>query len=97
MLADHQRRNMRDHVVAVQEIVAALPVEDYPAIEKAVGRVGFTDPMGPVCTHMGHEEPTCSSEIVRRRPSRSCTTQVLEQIGNSNPGSGITNRNPLKS
>lgn len=57
MMAHHQKQNMRDHLVAVQEIIAALAVEDYPAVEKAVARIGFSDQMGQMCNHMGAGAP----------------------------------------
>jgi hypothetical protein len=53
MMANHQKENMRDHLLAVQEIVAALATEDYPSIERAVSRIGFSEQMGQMCTHMG--------------------------------------------
>jgi len=53
MMANHQKQNMREHLLAVQEIVTALATEDYPAIEKAAGRIGFSEQMGQMCTHMG--------------------------------------------
>jgi len=57
MMANHQKQNMREHLVAVQAIVAALATEDYPAIEKAAGRIGFSEQMGQMCTHMGAGAP----------------------------------------
>ena len=57
MMANHQKQNMRDHLLAVQEIVTALATEDYPAIEKAAGRIGFSQQMGQMCTHMGAGAP----------------------------------------
>ncbi len=57
MMAHHQKQNMRDHLVAVQEIVAALAAEDYPAVERAAGRIGFSEQMGQMCTHMGAGAP----------------------------------------
>ncbi len=57
MMANHQKQNMRDHLAAVQEIVAALATQDYPAIEKAAGRIGFSEQMGQMCTHMGAAAP----------------------------------------
>ncbi len=35
MMANHQKENMRDHLVAVQEIVAALASNDFAAIEQS--------------------------------------------------------------
>jgi hypothetical protein len=57
MMANHQKQNMRDHLVAVQEIVGALAVDDFGAIEKAASRIGFSEQMGQMCTHMGAGAP----------------------------------------
>jgi hypothetical protein len=57
MMANHQKQNMRDHLLAVQDIVAALATEDYPAMEKAAGRIGFSEQMGQMCAHMGAGAP----------------------------------------
>jgi hypothetical protein len=57
MMANHQKQNMREHLLAVQEIVTALATEDYPAIEKAAGRIGFSEQMGKTCAHMGAGAP----------------------------------------
>jgi len=45
MMANHQKQNMRDHLVAVQEIVAAIATDD------------FAEQMGQTCTHMGAGAP----------------------------------------
>jgi hypothetical protein len=57
MMANHQKQNMRDHLVAVQEIVAGLAADDFPGIERAAGRIGFSEQMGQMCTHMGAGAP----------------------------------------
>ncbi len=57
MMASHQKQNMRDHLLAVQQIVAALATEDYPAIESAAGRIGFSEQVGQTCEHMGAGAP----------------------------------------
>jgi hypothetical protein len=57
MMANHQKQNMRDHLVAVQEIVSALANEDFGAIERAAGRIGYSEQMGNMCTHMGAAAP----------------------------------------
>jgi len=57
MMANHQKQNMRDHLLAVQEIVAALATDDYPAIATAASRIGFSEQMGRMCTHMGAGAP----------------------------------------
>jgi hypothetical protein len=53
MMANHQKQNMRDHLVAVQEILSAVAVDDFSTVERAAGRMGFSEPMAQMCTHMG--------------------------------------------
>jgi hypothetical protein len=53
MMANHQKENMRDHLLAVQEIVLALASDDFAAIERAAERIGFSQETGQMCTHMG--------------------------------------------
>lgn len=53
MMAQHQKQNMRDHLVVVQEVVAALARKDFAAIEKSAARMGYSETMGQMCTHMG--------------------------------------------
>ena len=57
MMASHQKQNMRDHLAAVQEIVAAVAANDFPGVEKAAGRIGFSEQMGMMCQHMGAGAP----------------------------------------
>jgi hypothetical protein len=57
MMANHQKQNMRDHLVAVQEIVAAVGSKDFAAIEKSAGRIGYSEQMGRMCNHMGAGAP----------------------------------------
>ncbi len=57
MMAHHQKQNMRDHLAAVQQIVAALAVSDFVTVEKAASRIGFSESMGRMCSHMGAGAP----------------------------------------
>ncbi len=57
MMAHHQKQNMRDHLVAVQEIVVALSQDDFAGVERAAGRIGFSEQMGQQCSHMGAGAP----------------------------------------
>jgi cytochrome c556 len=57
MMAEHQKQNMRDHLAAVQEIVAALAADDMSAVEKAARRIGYSDGMVQMCQHMGAGAP----------------------------------------
>jgi hypothetical protein len=53
MMANHQKQNMRDHLLAVQQIVLGASRDDFAGVEQAVGRIGFTPQMGQMCQHMG--------------------------------------------
>lgn len=57
VMANHQKQNMRDHLLAVQEIVAALAADDFSGIERAAGRIGYSEQMGQMCEHMGAGAP----------------------------------------
>lgn len=57
MMAEHQKQNMRDHLVAVQEIVAAVAADDFAAVERAAGRIGSSESMQRMCSHMGASAP----------------------------------------
>ena len=57
MMAQHQKQNMRDHLVAVQEIVAAAAANDFTAIERAARRLGSSESMQQMCSHMGAGAP----------------------------------------
>jgi len=57
MMADHQKRNMRDHLAAIREIVAALAKDDYDAVATATRRIGYSESMGRMCEHMGAGSP----------------------------------------
>jgi hypothetical protein len=56
-MANHQKQNMRDHLLAVQEIILAAGSEDYAGVERAASRIGFSPRMGLMCTHMGAGAP----------------------------------------
>ena len=55
---------MRDHLVAVQEIVSALATRDYAAVEKAAVRIGYSEQMGRMCTHMGAGAPGFTAQAL---------------------------------
>ena len=56
-MASHQKRDMREHLVAVQEIVAGLAAGDFAAVETAAGRMGSSEDTEQRCTHMGAGAP----------------------------------------
>jgi hypothetical protein len=57
MMANHQKQNMRDHLVAVREIASALARRDFAAVDAAGQRIGYSETMGRMCTHMGLGAP----------------------------------------
>jgi hypothetical protein len=57
MMALHQKEQMRDHLAVVQEVVGALAVEDWSAVESAAMRLGASPEMSQRCEHMGAAAP----------------------------------------
>ncbi len=57
MMAEHQRQQMRGHLAAVQEVVAALAKGDFEGVEAAAQKLGYSDSMAQMCTHMGAAAP----------------------------------------
>jgi len=57
MMASHQKQNMRDHLVAVQEIVTAVATDDFAAVEASARRIGYSESMARMCQHMGAGAP----------------------------------------
>ena len=57
MMAAHQKENMREHLEAVQEVVAAAAVNDFDKVAGAAKRMGFSESMGRMCEHMGAGAP----------------------------------------
>ena len=64
MMANHQKQSMRDHLLAVQEIVLAAGRDDFSAVETAAGRIGSSPQMGQMCTHMGAATPGFSEQAL---------------------------------
>jgi hypothetical protein len=56
-MAEHQRENMRDHLAAVEEIVASLSAQDFGAVERSAARIGYSEQMGQMCAQMGTGAP----------------------------------------
>jgi hypothetical protein len=81
---------MRDHLVAIQEIVQGVATNDFDAIEKAAKRIGYSDEMGQMCTHMGAGAPGFAEQSIRfhrtaDRIAESARTKerakVLDELG----------------
>ena len=90
MMANHQKQNMRDHLVAVQQIVAALASGDLVGVERAAERIGLSEPMGQMCNHMGAGAPGFTEQALdfHRRADRIALAarqkdqqQVLTELG----------------
>ncbi len=64
MMADHQKQMMRDHLGAVQEIVTALSLDDFDAVQHAAVRLGYSDEVGKVCNHMGAASPAFTRQAL---------------------------------
>lgn len=64
MMANHQKQNMRDHLLAVQDIVGALAGDDFSTIEHAASRIGYSEQMGQMCTHMGAGAPAFTEQAL---------------------------------
>ena len=56
-MAWHQKQNMQDHLLVVQEVIAALAQDDLESAAKAAGRMGLSDSMQQQCEHMGQGAP----------------------------------------
>jgi hypothetical protein len=57
MMANHQKENMRDHLVSVQSIVSAIGAGDYEGAARAAAALGYSEQMGQMCNHMGAGAP----------------------------------------
>ncbi len=57
MMANHQLQNMRDHLLAVEQIVAAAAKDDFDGIKTAAERIGSSPQMRQMCNHMGAGAP----------------------------------------
>ncbi len=64
-MAQHQKEQMRDHLLAIQEIVAALADENWQELEAAASRIGYSDAMAGMCEHMGAATPGFSDVALR--------------------------------
>lgn len=79
MMANHQKQNMRDHLLAVQEIVTALAADDFPGVERAAGRIGFSQQMGQMCTHMGAGAPGFTEQALKFHHTADGITTAAKQ------------------
>lgn len=94
MMANHQKQNMRDHLVVVQELVAATAQRDFAKVALAAGRIGYSETMGRMCEHMGagaagfteqalrfHHSADRIADAARREDSQAVLTALSETLG----------------
>ncbi len=90
MMAWHQKQNMMDHLVAIQEINSGVADEDWPKVEAAAARIGSSPQMRTMCEHMGkgadgftelalefHSRADAIGEAAKRKDS----TSVIRETG----------------
>jgi hypothetical protein len=56
-MAQHQKENMREHLLAVRDIALAAARSDFAAVEQASGKLGLSPAMERMCSHMGRGAP----------------------------------------
>ena len=64
-MALHQKQNMREHLEAVQGIVASMAEKDYKAIANYAAKMGLTPQMGQMCQRMGSATEGFSEAAIR--------------------------------
>lgn len=64
MMAEHQKLQMRGHLQAVNEIVAALAKDDFAGVAAASKKIGYSDADAQMCTHMGAGAPGFTSTAI---------------------------------
>lgn len=57
MMAWHQKQNMMDHLLVIQEITAALAKDDWDGVAMASARIASSPKMKQMCEHMGAGAP----------------------------------------
>ncbi|MCB9685769.1 MAG: cytochrome c [Alphaproteobacteria bacterium] len=64
MMALHQKKQMRGHLVVVQEVLAGLAADDLAAVEAAAMRMGTSPEMSTMCERMGAEAEGFTDEAL---------------------------------
>lgn len=65
MMAHHQKENMRDHLLVVQQVIQGLADDDLPAVEGAARRIGSSPDMARMCSHMGAGAPGFTDQALQ--------------------------------
>jgi hypothetical protein len=64
VMAVHQKQTMREHLGAVQEIIAALGSDDFDAVQRSATRLGFSEEVGQMCEHLGAASPAFTKQAL---------------------------------
>jgi hypothetical protein len=56
-MAEHQKKNMREHLEAIRDIVGGFVKKDFKVIKEASLRLGSSPQMNMMCDHMGQGAP----------------------------------------
>jgi cytochrome c556 len=56
-MAAHQLTQMRDHLVAIQEVMTAATLNDFTKVERSAARIESSEQMSRMCGHMGAGAP----------------------------------------
>lgn len=64
-MAQHQKENMREHLLAVQDIALAASRTDFGAVETASRKLGLSPGMERRCNHMGMGAPGFTEQALK--------------------------------
>lgn len=64
MMADHQKQTMREHLRAIQAIVAALGADDFESIQSSAAKLGYSEQMAQMCVNMGAAAPAFTPQAL---------------------------------
>jgi hypothetical protein len=65
MMAHHQKENMRDHLLVVQQVIQGLADDDLRGVATAAGRIGLSPDMQRMCSHMGAGAPGFTDQALQ--------------------------------
>jgi cytochrome c556 len=64
-MAEHQKQNMRDHLLVVQEVTTAMATGDFAGAERSARRIASSKSMTKTCEHMGSQAPGFTEVALR--------------------------------
>ncbi|HEX2875179.1 MAG TPA: cytochrome c [Polyangiaceae bacterium] len=79
MMAQHQKQNMREHLEAVQEVVAAAATGEFDKVAVAGKRLGYSEQMGRMCEHMGAGAPGFTEQALGFHHTADAIVTAAEQ------------------